>query len=977
IFYVNNQGGSFGTPLQMTHAFGGDHSKLPALAIRGNKLSMVFEGRDPQAANRNIYATATTLSAATSMTGAARPALATTGDTVTATVALTANRNLTGVLPSLVPAGANGMGAALVTAPAARNLTAGVPAEFTWTFKVTGAADALPGELTFTATAVHEDAVHGTVDFGTATTNSVLATPPLTFQVTIDGDAASPVTNTAGVFDASGAIELTISNTVDTITSLPNTIEGYVWNDVHGDGLRNGPDKKTAGVEVTLLFADGSPTGYSALTDDNGAFVFDNLWAASYLVQFTAPEGSVPTLRDAGDAGDEDKDNDAHPVSGRTEVITVANGAVVDTVTAGFSVPGSVSGFTLEDLDNNDSGDAPATGVNLMLLDAAGNAVDHEPFRAGMQPAVTSPAADGSYSFAGLLPGDYQVRQVLPSTLRAVGDSDGGNPNLIGDQVLILVESGIDTPGNNFVSEDPSAKPATYGEFAMWNGLTGPDAQPVADKNGNGGNPDGDIDANLAEHALALDPADGLRADHRFCAELADPATGRIDASFTRPIGVRDVIYTLQGSNDLLGAWTDLATIPAGEIPSAPFTVTGNGDGTETLTYADLGNAGLAGLTPEFGLVRLVMTLDADQDGRPDDLADGTDAVAATKTFGWQSALYKAGQMATFGGPFTTKPVLSGAVDSITGADVSLATSASGADLSTVIGGEGAFYLQVTSGPLAGHRYDIASAGVDTLTLVDDPSVLSDADLVSSLNTRDGLPANAELAGAAFMVLPHRTLDDLFDKNGAFAGQEGNLASTQPARVYLYETRQDNPGWLSLILADLGTETRWIRSNDRFVRADQGGMRICQATGAFLVPEEGDLQLCTVGMVADHAVACTLNEGFNLVGACFPLDQTPAGPNGWDLTLAAGFVGGTSPSRSTTLLRWVGDSAVDAGSSYVASYESFMLADAPGIQYWLDYTDRTLTNLDALIPLESHRASVIQVEPGNAMTSHVFPAPGL
>ncbi|NNC88389.1 MAG: DUF11 domain-containing protein, partial [Akkermansiaceae bacterium] len=467
IYYTNSQGDYFGTPVRMTDSPSGASSEHPSLAISGDQVALAYEGLDPQDPNRNIFANTAVLSSATSLFVSASPSLATTGDTVTVTATLTANRDLTGVLPTLVPAGSNGMEIALVSVPAARDLLTSEPAEFTWTFTVTESAGALPGALTFTAAATHEDAAEGTIDFGTATANSVLATPALSFQVTVNADAVDPIENVAALGDSSGAMALTPSNSVQTVVVQPRTIA----------------------------------------------------------------------------------------------------------------------------------------------------------------------------------------------------------------------------------------------DFFTEHGLSASEAGPVADEAGHGGNADGDIHPNLIEYALGLDPTTGLDNAPGFCAELADPATGRIDASFTRPFGIQDVIYTLQGSNDLLGAWTDLATIPAGEVPGAPFTVTSNGDGTETLTYADLGNAGLAGLTPDFGLVRLVMTLDADRDGAADTLADGTDAVAATKTFGWQSALYNAGQMATFGGPFTTKPVLSGAVDSIAGADLSLATSANGADLSTVIGGEGAFYLQVTSGPLAGHRY--------------------------------------------------------------------------------------------------------------------------------------------------------------------------------------------------------------------------------------------------------------------------------
>jgi uncharacterized surface anchored protein len=41
--------------------------------------------------------------------------------------------------------------------------------------------------------------------------------------------------------------------------------------------------------------------------------------------------------------------------------------------------------------------------------------VDSDPGMAGTQPTTTTTAADGSYSFTGLPPGQYQVVETQPS----------------------------------------------------------------------------------------------------------------------------------------------------------------------------------------------------------------------------------------------------------------------------------------------------------------------------------------------------------------------------------------------------------------------------------------------------------------------------------------------------------------------------------------------------------------------------------
>jgi hypothetical protein len=201
-----------------------------------------------------------------------------------------------------------------------------------------------------------------------------------------------------------------------------------VWLDSNGNGIQDADEPGVAGVTVTLLNPDGSAATdvdgnpvASTTTDDQGRYVFDNLACAQYEVAFSdLPDGYVFTEAQQGDDASVDSNPDAG--TGTTPVFTVDAGqpdtrAVQpgDNVTAATLIDPTIDAglvqptCTIGDLvwfDGNgngiqDAGEAVAPGVTVTLLDADGNPMP------GVDPVVTG--ADGSYSFAGIPCGTYEV----------------------------------------------------------------------------------------------------------------------------------------------------------------------------------------------------------------------------------------------------------------------------------------------------------------------------------------------------------------------------------------------------------------------------------------------------------------------------------------------------------------------------------------------------------------------------------------
>ena len=122
-------------------------------------------------------------------------------------------------------------------------------------------------------------------------------------------------TTTAGT--VSGAVDGTAHNpgaVIDGITFLggqagvnydfgellPVAVSGYVYVDTHNNGIYEPPDTPIAGAQLTLLGANGNPTGQTAVTDSTGHYSFSGLMPGTYEVSLAQPAGYYEGLDTAG-----------------------------------------------------------------------------------------------------------------------------------------------------------------------------------------------------------------------------------------------------------------------------------------------------------------------------------------------------------------------------------------------------------------------------------------------------------------------------------------------------------------------------------------------------------------------------------------------------------------------------------------------------------------------------------------------------
>ena len=700
----------------------------------------------------------------------------------------------------------------------------------------------------------------------------------------------------------------------------------------------------------------------STITAGGGCYYFSGLPDGDYFVhippsQFAATEALESLVSSPGNGGDDGTDDDGNE-NGIDSVDPATTGVSSGVIALAAGSEGAESGAGGGDDNTNedandltvDLGFATAAGPvgigNLVFLDenndgqfndADDRGIDgvtvelylsSAPPGSGSAVASAETHSGGCYLFAGLAPGSYIVHipdaeflaggalanlDSLPGAgsdqttddTGAGGDENGDDNTADGvsSNTFVLAATGMPADGDTETGKDASGdnandaavnltadfgfvgKPATYAafqnEFAAELG-----AESAPDDN-----PDGDIYNNALEYALCDHPGSGDNANP-FCVELG-AGTGTVDAMFVRlEGGLSDVTYTLMVAS-VLGSppfWQTSNVVP---------TVTPNGDGTETVTFANLE------LQNAAGIARLQVDI----------AGDGT-GPHYTPTFGWHTQTNTAA-CETCSFPYARKSEFSG-----TSSTAGPALMVSGTpDL-----GSGDYYIEVLDGLLAGHRFDVASTAADTVTL----------NTTSARNTLAPLP---DLSGAPFALRPHSTLASIAPP-GAFTAK---AFPTDPLadRILAYS----DGVWTTYGVTTVNGPSQWVDAGDGgFPDGNDTVVDACE--GFFLHPQNADVTLTMVGVVREWPFACPLGAGFNLVGSGYPADQSPAGREMLKIDgddLKDWFTASNDPLTADQVMFWLGD-----GIAAAEGYDTYFRVDLGHVDYdhWTYQGDSNLDDYD-------------------------------
>jgi mucin-19 len=199
-------------------------------------------------------------------------------------------------------------------------------------------------------------------------------------------DAGGTLTNTATAHSNESP-----DSTGTRVIDILGTITGTVWNDLNGNGTMDPGELPLAGVTVSLYDNANTLIG-TAVTAADGTYLFSDLTDGNYTVIETDRTGYSSTTS-----------NTVHTIIASGSHRTLDFGDLQITPPSGT---GSITGIVINDTNGDgirNGAEGPIPGVNLNLLDQGGSII-----------RTTTSAADGSYTFSTLPPGQYSVVESDP-----------------------------------------------------------------------------------------------------------------------------------------------------------------------------------------------------------------------------------------------------------------------------------------------------------------------------------------------------------------------------------------------------------------------------------------------------------------------------------------------------------------------------------------------------------------------------------
>ncbi len=203
------------------------------------------------------------------------------------------------------------------------------------------------------------------------------------------------------------------------------SIGGTVWFDSDADQAPGGTEYGLEGVDVmvTWLGVDGVPgvddVAYPVATDSDGSYLVPRLPAGNYTIVLdtdSVPGGMVPTY---------DSDGTGTPA---TALVTLTEGTDDPDQDFGFTGTGAIGDFVWLDRDGDGGQDAGEPGIAYVPVELTWPGEDGVLGGGDDEVFLESTGSDGSYTFANMPPGEYQIIITggLPAAAPATYDEDGG-----------------------------------------------------------------------------------------------------------------------------------------------------------------------------------------------------------------------------------------------------------------------------------------------------------------------------------------------------------------------------------------------------------------------------------------------------------------------------------------------------------------------------------------------------------------------
>lgn len=200
------------------------------------------------------------------------------------------------------------------------------------------------------------------------------------------------------------------------------SVGNYVWFDENFDGVQDEEEMGIPAVSISLLDPYSEEIA-STQTAADGSYQFSDIPKGFYMVRANV-DGFVVSPKNATD---QDLDSDLLQ-NLKTDIFYLNGGDSIVSLDLGLFDEGSIKGIVWNECNANgifDSDDELINGADLQLY-FNGNVIQ-----------TTTTSEDGSYEFAGLLPGTYKVELLTDDTVSSA--NSGSNPDVENDFINNLV----------------------------------------------------------------------------------------------------------------------------------------------------------------------------------------------------------------------------------------------------------------------------------------------------------------------------------------------------------------------------------------------------------------------------------------------------------------------------------------------------------------------------------------------------------
>lgn len=379
---------------------------------------------------------------------------------------------------------------------------------------------------------------------------------------------------------------------------------------------------------------------------------------------------------------------------------------------------------------------------------------------------------------------------------------------------------------------------------------------------------------------------------------------------------------TLETSSDLVN-WSRIAVIP---------TLVNIGGGLERVTWPNLQN--VSGLSLARGIVRtrVLQSWGGSLIGQP---------------VGWQQLISRSG-VQSCGINLTHPAVYNGTVDAATATGVVITGQAG---LAARLDNARAYYLEILTGPQAGHRVDVQAITAAACELA----------TASANNTT--APAAIDWTTVTVALRPHVTLGDVFDTTRF----QASASPTTADQVLFHNGTTYDTFWLF----NDGSQRRWLLNGDTSF-ADMGSKVIPPGTGLMLqIAATGPQPVIFTGSVRTTAFVRVLpaSNGYSLLANPWPVSTTPAfaGMTG------ASFIPGATVAAADQIQLWAGDASPTANGGYTGYWLSKPAGQTSAT--WLSTTGNTNASQNNAPLLSAGRATFLKTRAVANRAVWVIPAP--